>query len=325
MNFAILTAGNIAGQMAATIEKMPDVTGYAIAARDLQRADEMRKKYDFKKAFGSYDELFADEAVDIIYIASTHDLHFAHAKAALEAGKHVLCEKPVTANAAQAKELIELAKSKQLVFCDATWTRYMPFVDALKAVLLNGDIGEVHMLECSFGFPSFTVPRMASPERCGGALLDLGVYPLTMARIALGLGEAEIDGVCVKTEQGVDAKNAFTLKYKNGKLAVLQSCMMTTLSNQAIIYGTHGRIEIPQFWKADSFSIYDQKNMKTEYSFPHEISGYEYEVRSLISAIKNRRLECDELPHEETIKVMEFMDTLRQKWDIKYPCENSNR
>ncbi|MEG0306171.1 MAG: Gfo/Idh/MocA family oxidoreductase [Oscillospiraceae bacterium] len=322
LNFAILTAGNIAAQMANTVKHMnSELHPYAIAARDKARASALALNNGFEKAYGSYDELFCDDKVDIIYIGSTHEMHYAHAKAALLHGKHVLCEKPLTTSAPLAEELFALAASKNLVIMDATWTRYMPFVKMLQSVLDSGDIGAPCTLSASFGFPLTHVERMSSPVHAGGALLDLGIYPLTFAAIAFGSDFESVHGECTKSDVGVDLYNAITVKWKNGRIGTLTSNMQAELPNLALIHGTNGHIEVPEFWHANMFTVYTNGKEPCIYDFPHEFTGYEYEVRELIHLIDANKFESALLPHAETLRILKVMDTLRNAWQIKYPFE----
>lgn len=320
IRFAILTAGNIASKMAATVSQMPEICRWAVAARDLNRAQAFAEKYGFAHARGSYQEIYDDPDVDLVYIGSPHSHHYQQAKDAILAGKHVLCEKPLAPNATLAKELFALAREKGVLLVEATWTRYMPFVPALRQVLAEGAIGKPLSLQCSFGFPSLHRARMVRPELAGGALLDLGIYPLTMA--ALVFGEAvTTTGLCTKTQDGVDAQDCICQTFAGGETALLHASMVCPLDNGAVIYGEKGQIQIPLFWHCEEFTVLPQEGESRTYSFPHRITGYEYEVESAVRAIQAGQLECPEMPAAETIQMLEMMDALRASWDIRYPFE----
>lgn len=319
LNFSILTAGNIAQKMAATVSQMPEVSCYAIASRDAQRAEQLAQKYGFQKWYQEYESLFTDPAVDIVYIGSPHSHHYFHIKQALLAKKHVLCEKPMTVNQTQAKELFELAKQQGVLLTEATWTRFMPFVTELKKLLQQEAIGKIHSLQCSFGFPVSDRPRMAQPRLAGGALLDLGIYPLTMATILFPQEIQQITSLCTKTSLGVDAHNSIILQFVDGAVASLQSNMLCTLENKAVVYGEKGQIEIPQFWQAQEFHVLLDNGSRQSYHFPHKISGYEYEVEQFCSAIQQGLSECPAMPAHDTLKILGIMDTLRKQWDLQHP------
>ena len=322
INFAILSAGYIAGVMADTVSRMrEELVLYAVGARDKSRAQAMAEKYGAQKSYGSYEELVSDANVDLVYVASPHSHHYEHAKLCLNHGKHVLCEKAFTANLAQARELVALAKEKKLFLGEAVWTRFMPFVSKVKELMDQRAIGDIHALQCGFGQELTHVERMTNPALAGGALLDLGIYPLTFASLFFGTEVAEITGDAVLTDQGVDAGNSVILKYRDGKIASLLSCMTVWMPNTGILFGEKGYIIAHDFWNCQRLTVCVRGENPYDIECPFEISGYEYEVRAAIKAIEEGRLCCDEMPWEESLRLMEVMDGLRAKWGVKYPFE----
>ncbi|HEX3039856.1 MAG TPA: Gfo/Idh/MocA family oxidoreductase [Caproiciproducens sp.] len=322
LNFSILCAGHIAETMAGTVVKMDEVVPYAVAARDLNRASRFAEKYGFQKAYGSYEDLVNDANVDLVYVASPHSLHYEHAKLCLMHGKHVLCEKPMTVNAKQAEELFRLAKERNLFIMEAVWTRFQPFAAKLREVLDGGAIGDLHTMLVTFGQDLRHVNRLVSPELAGGALLDLGIYPITFASMFFGTKVKQIESAVVKTEQGVDGQNSITLVYEDGRMAILNSCFLCSMKNQGIIYGNGGRLEVDSFWHPQEFRVYRNGESEPEtYEAPFDFTGYEYEVRAAAKAIAQGELECSQMPQEETLRVMKIMDQLRADWNIKYPFE----
>jgi predicted dehydrogenase len=322
LNFSILSAGNIADKMAKTVSQMSEVQPYAIAARSLDRAKALAEKYGFEKAYGSYEELVNDKNVDLIYVASPHSHHYEHAKLCLLHDKHVLCEKAFTVNAKQGEELIELAKSRNLFIMEAVWTRFQPFAKKLQEILESGVIGEPLTLMATFGQRLTHIERMYSPDLAGGALLDLGIYTITFASMFFGTEIEKVVSAAVKTEKGVDAQNSITLVYKNGRMAILNSSFYSAMKNNAVIYGTSGRVEVDLFWYAENIRVYSNNESEPKvYSLPFDFTGYEYEVRATAKAIEQGKLECSEMPHEETLRILKMMDELREEWGVHYPCE----
>jgi predicted dehydrogenase len=322
LNFSILCAGSIAKTMAETVSQMSEVTPYAIAARDLGRARNLVDQYGFRKAYGSYEELVNDDNVDLIYIASPHSHHYEHAKLCLEHGKNVLCEKSFTVNQKQAKELFLLAKSKKLFIMEAVWTRFLPFAAKLRELIDSGVIGRPLTLTASFGQNLTHIDRLVNPELAGGALLDLGIYPLTFASMVFGTEIEKIESACVKSDRGVDAQDSVTLVYKNGQMAVLNFSFLSKMKNQAIIYGDKGYIVLDTFWQAESIQVY--VNDETEprvFEVPFDFTGYEYEVRAAAKAIELGELSCVQMQPEETLRILKIMDQLRSDWAIRYPFE----
>lgn len=321
-NVGIIGAGRIAGVMAATLQNMDAVTCYAVAARDGDRAKAFAEKYGFCKAYGSYEELVQDEAVQLVYIATPHSHHFEQIKLCLNHGKHVLCEKSFTVNEGQAAEVLAMAKEKGLLLTEAIWTRYMPMRKTLDDVLASGVIGRPHMLTANLGYLISKNERIMKPELAGGALLDVGVYPLNFAAMVFGGDVKEIIGTAVMTDLGVDAQNSMTLIYRDGKMAVLNSSSMGLSDRRGVIYGDNGFVEVDNINNCEGIRVYDvNRNLVASYETPKQISGYEYEVEACMEAIEHGAVECPQMPHEETLRMMRWMDELRRQWGMVYPME----
>lgn len=325
MKFAILGAGNIAQTMASTISKMTGIESYAVASRDLDKATEFATKNGFEKAYGSYEELVQDDEVELVYIATPHSHHYAHAKLCIEHGKPVLCEKAFTANAKQAKEILSLAKEKKVFITEAIWTRYMPSRERIQAVIDSGIIGDVTSVIANLGYAIGQVERLVKPELAGGALLDLGVYPINFACMVLGSNYSEVSSTAIITDTGVDSMNTISLSYADGKMASLHSTFMARTNRMGIISGTQGYMEIQNINNCEEIRVYNSNDelLKKE-TFKDQITGYEYQVEACVEAMKNGLLECPQMPHAETIKVMELMDSLRKEWGVIYPWDETD-
>lgn len=322
VNVAIMGAGNIGGIMAATLNKMKNVRCYAVGSRNKEKAVEFARKFGCKKAYGSYEELAADKKIDLIYIATPHSEHYDNAKLCIENGKAVLCEKAFTANSAQAEELLALAEEKKVFITEAMWTRYMPMLHTIKEVLDSGIIGVPTMLTANLGYTINGVTRLNDPALAGGALLDVGVYTLNFASMIFGTDIKKVSSACTYTKSGVDEQNSITLIYEDGKMAVLNSSMLSQSDRKGMIHGTKGFAVVENINNFETLTVYDSEYKKiAKYSRPRQISGYEYEVEASINAIREGALECPQMPHAETIRIMKLMDSLRYEWGIKYPFE----
>ena len=327
MKFAILAAGGIARKMAEAvtgIEKAGTVRiqKYAVASRDLSRAEEFAKEWGFEKAYGSYEELAADPEVELVYVASPHSHHYEHAKLCLEHGKHVLVEKAFTVNAAQAEDLMKLAREKQVLLTEAIWTRYMPSRKMIHDLLESGIIGKVSSMTANLGYPLMDVPRLVQPELAGGALLDLGVYSITMALMLFHEEITDVVSAAVFSPEGVDWMNSITLTFADGKMAVLNSNMTARTDCRAIVNGDEGYMEITEINNPEEIRVFDRDGKLREcFQVPEQINGYEYEVLACIRAIGEGKLECEEMPHSETLRVMRLMDQIRGQWGFRLPCE----
>ena len=322
MKFGILAAGKIAEKMAEAVSALPEIEKYAAASRDLRRAEAFAEKWGFEKAYGSYEEMLEDEGLELVYVASPHSFHYEHAKMCLEHGKHVLVEKPFTVNAGQAEELLRLAEEKGLLITEAIWTRYMPGRFMLDELLERGVIGEVRSLTANLGYVLTGVERLESPALAGGALLDLGIYPIHFALMAIHEEVKEVHSAAVLSPGGVDLQNSITLTFTSGKMAVLHSSMQAQTDRRGVIYGSRGYIEVININNCEEIRVFDQFYHMTDcIPVPEQINGYEYEVLSCIKAIEAGRTECPEIPHSETLRVLRLTDALRREWKLVYPCE----
>ncbi len=325
-NVGIMGTGNIAAVMAETLNRMKGVKLYAVASREKVKADVFGGKHGVKKAYGSYEELVKDNKVELIYIATPHSEHYENARLCLENNKPVLCEKSFTANAAQAEELFKLAREKHVFITEAIWTRYMPMLKTIREVIGSGVIGDPKTLTANLGYVIDKVERILSPALAGGALLDVGVYPINFAMMIFGNDIEKVRSSCTYTDTGVDRQNTVTLQYGDGKYAVLNSSMESLSDRKGIIYGTKGFAIVENINNFESITVYDASYKKAaEYKRPKQISGYEYEVEASIRAIRAGKIQCEEMPHEEILRVMKLMDSLRKEWGIVYPFEQEDR
>lgn len=321
-NVAILGTGAIAAVMADTLNGMEEARLYAVGSRTLDRARAFAEKYGAEKACGSYEELVADPQVELVYIATPHSEHWANALLCIRAGKPVLCEKAFTANAAQAREVFAEAERRGVFITEAIWTRYMPMLATIREEMNSGSIGQVRMLTGNLGYSIADVPRLRDPKLAGGALLDVGVYPLNFALALFGHGYDRVESSCSKLPTGVDAQNSVTLYYPDGRVAQLNSSLEACLDRQGAIHGTKGYIRIENINNFESLSVYDgQHQLVRRVERPAQITGYEYELRACLRALENGELSCPEMPHEESVRVMELMDSLRAAWGVRYPFE----
>ncbi len=322
MKIAILGAGNIASTMAKTLAEVEGVSCYAVAAREYERAKAFADEYGFEKAYGSYEEMVQDSQVDLVYIATPHSHHYAHAKLCLEHGKHVLCEKAFTINVKQAEEIIALAKSKKLLLAEAIWTRYMPSREKINEVIASGIIGKVNTLNANLGYVIAHKPRVIEPSLAGGALLDIGIYTINFALMAFGDDIEEISSTATLADTGVDLQNSITFKYRDGKMAILNSTTLCLTDREGVISGDKGYMVVENINNCQSIRVFDvERNEIAYYTMPKQITGFEYEVMACVKAIQEGKVECEEMPHSETIRVLRIMDDLRKQWGVKYPGE----
>lgn len=316
----IIGAGHIAEKMATTIHGMEGVEAYAVAARQIEKAEDFASRRGFSKAYGSYESLAEDPDVQLIYVATPHSLHYSHVKMCLEKGKPVLCEKAFMANAREAAEVIRLSEENNVFLAEAIWTRYMPFRKTVKEILDSGAIGRPVLLTAHLGYPVMHKERIIRPELGGGALLDLGVYTINFALMNFGSGFTGISSSCIKSDTGVDLQDSITFSYPDGRMAQLLASACCANDRQGIINGDKGYIILDNInnpLKADVYSS-DHILVDTLYA-PHQITGFEYQVQGCMDAINAGKVETDFMPHSESLRVMEIMDGLRREWGIVFP------
>lgn len=324
MKIGILGAGSIAKVMAKTLNQMEEVCCYAVAARDYERAKAFKEEFGFRKAYGSYEEMLKDEEVELIYIATPHSHHYEHAKMCIEHHKHVLCEKAFTINEKEAKALFELAKEKDVLITEAIWTRYMPSRTLINELIESGIIGKVSTVTANIGYPISQKERIMEPSLAGGALLDIGIYPINFASMVLGDKINKIESSAILSDKGIDLQNSMTFMYEDNKMAILNSSALVAINREGVIAGDKGYIVVQNINNPEKITVYDQNHVQIkEAVIPHQITGYEYEVRATIKAIQKGERQCQEMPHEETLRVMHIMDELRKEWGIVYPQERA--
>lgn len=322
LKVGILGAGHIARKMAATLQKMKEAELYAVAARELSKAEQFANEFQARKAYGNYEALADNPDIDLIYIATPHSHHFAPARMCLLKGKPVLCEKAFTANAREAEELIRIAQEKRVYLAEAIWTRYMPFSRTIRELTENGIIGKPMMLTASLGYPISQVERIIRPELCGGALYDLGVYPINFALMTFGGDIDKVTSTCVKNEAGVDMQNSITFTYRDGRMAVMQTTAFCASDRQGIVSGDKGYLVIDNINNPQLAVAYNADHQETaRYTCPPQITGFEYQVLEAAEAIRQGAIEPASMPHAETLRVMRMLDSLRQEWGIRFPMD----
>ena len=325
LKVAIMGTGKIAGTMAETLKETKGVTCYAVGSRTLENAEKFARDYGFKKAYGSYAELVADPKIDLVYVATPHSEHFENVKLAISAGRNVICEKAFMLNEKQAKKIFEFAEEKKVLVTEAIWTRYMPMRTKLMEILASNVIGEPTMLTANLSYNIAYKERIQKPELGGGALLDLGVYCLHFASMVFGNDVKDIASICTFNNLGMDMQDSITLRYADGKMAVLNATVLSTGDRNGVIYGSKGFIVVENINNPEAIAVYDNNYNKTAYyKRPKQKTGYEYEIEACVKAIGEGWLECPDIPHAETLKILNMMDFIRSNNHIVFPGEDDN-
>jgi predicted dehydrogenase len=324
VRWGILGPGSIAHPFAEGLKSLPDAQLMAVGSRDAARADAFGEKFGIRHRHGSYQALVEDPEVDVIYVATPHPMHKDHCVMALEAGKAVLSEKPITINAAQAEAIARASRQNKRFAMEGHWSRFVPIMDRVRALLQEGAIGEVRMVEADFGFRAGFDPksRLFDPELGGGALLDVGCYTLSFASMVLGTPD-RVSGLATLGETGVDEQAVITLGYPNGALALLSTAVRTNTPQRAAIIGAAGRILIHSpWWHAQHITVVRDGRPEEEIHLPTTGTGFQYEAACVQECLRTGKLQCDLMPLDESIAIQRTMDTLRAQWGVKYPMED---
>ncbi len=323
IRWGILATGWIAGQLAQAIHNQPDADCLAVGSRSQQSADAFGRKWHIPRRYSTYEALANDPDLDVIYIATPHNLHAENMKLCLNAGKHVLCEKPITVNAAQARECMALAKEKGLFLMEAMWMKFIPAVRQMQEWVENGRIGTVHLVQAHF---SFNIPynpqgRLYDPALAGGALLDMGIYPATLAHLLLGKPDRILSAAHLG-ETGVDELNSAIWQYDRGAQAVITSSQRLERPCDAYITGSRGYIRLHEnFWHSQAFTIKAHGAEPELVEMPYEGNGYIYQVREVHDCLRAGWLESAVVPLAQTLEIMTLLDEMRRQWGLVYPDE----
>jgi predicted dehydrogenase len=322
MRVGIIGTGWIAEKAAITLNGLSDCEAYAVGSRTQEKADAFAAEWNIAKAYGSYSELIADPNVDLVYVGTPHSHHFDVTREALLAGKPCLVEKAFMANARQAKEIIDLAHERNVFLAEAIWTRYQPAVGIVNKLIADGRIGIPRLVTATLGYSMGDKPRIMRPDLCGGALLDLGVYALNFVRMFTSADVIRIETQCVKSGTGMDLTNAISLLLSNGMLANVQSSAACVGDNIGVIAGTEGNLIIDNINNPQTITVNgpDRTYVETIH-VPEQITGYEYQFMACRQALADGLAEPREMPHAETLYIMQLMDDLRQRWGVCYPMD----
>lgn len=321
--WGILGTGNIASQFARGLAVMDDAELVAVGSRTAESAHEFGERFGARNRHGSYAELAGDPDVEAIYIATPHPLHKDNTLLCLAAGKAVLCEKPFAINASQAQEMIDSARQRGVFLMEAMWTRFLPHMVKLRELLAAEVIGEVRMLQADFGFRTSFNPqgRLFDPALGGGALLDVGIYPASLASMIFGTPE-RVASLAHLGATGVDEQSAMIFGYSGGRLALLSQAIRTNSPHEALLLGTKGKIRVhSSWWKAAPITLSVDGQPDELIDVPSVGNGYNYEAAEVGRCLREGRTESEVMPLDETLAIVKTLDELRAQWGLRYPGE----
>lgn len=295
----------------------------AVGSRTQASADRFGDAHGIARRHASYEALAEDPEVDVVYVATPHVLHMENTLLCLNAGKAVLCEKPLTVNASEAEQVVARARERGLFLMEGMWTRFFPIMQRVREILAGGLLGDVRMLAADFGFKGTFDPeaRLFNPALAGGALLDVGIYPLSLASMLWGAPET-IRSLGHLGKTGVDEQAAMLLGYPGGRMAVLYTAVTLDTPVEATIMGTAGRLQIHHRWHHPTTMTLSRSGQPDEViELPYEGNGMQFEARAVMEALRAGKQECELIPLDESLALMRTMDTLRDAWGLRYPSE----
>jgi predicted dehydrogenase len=306
--------------MVEALRTLPDAAVAAVGSRRLPRAEEFAARHGLDRVHGSYAQLFADPDVDVVYVAAPHSHHHEMTVAALDAGKHVLCEKAFAVNAAQAREMVDAAGRNDRFLMEAMWTWFIPAIVEVRRRVDAGEIGEVLVVEANFGIPMHRPDgRHRRPDLAGGALLDLGVYPLAMARFLLG-EPSDVRALGRLTDDGVDALTAGVLTFPSGALALFHTTLDGLSTGDARVVGTTGTITVhPPFWHSSGFTLRRGDHERERVEIAND--GLAHEAGHVMERIRGGHRQSDVVSLDHTLAGMELTDEIRRQIGVVYPVE----
>lgn len=324
IKWGIIGLGNISNSFCTGVQSMDDAEVYAVASRSQEKAQTFGEKFGASKRYDNYEALANDPDVDAIYIGTPHTFHKPQTLMCLNAGKAVLCEKPFAVNAAEAREMINLAREKNLFLMDAIWTRFFPVMFKVRELIADGTIGDVILVQTDFGFRMGEVKpehRLFNPDLAGGALLDVGIYPIQMASMVFGKQPTDIKSQVTIGSTGVDEVSVTVFKYDDYQMATITTAIRMNTLHETRIMGTKGIISIPDWWHPTELSVHISGQPTEVHSFDLDGNGYNYEAAEVGRCLRAGLTESDVMPLDETLAIIETMDTIREQWGLQYPVE----
>jgi predicted dehydrogenase len=321
-NWGILGPGGIARAFAQDLNLIQGHTIGAVGSRTLENAQKFSATFG-GTAYGSYEELVTDPTIDAIYVATPHPAHHDNVVMALDAGKPVLCEKPFSVNAREAQSMVDAAARNGVALMEAMWARFLPHYGKVREIVESGVLGPILSIHADHGqrLADKGISRLVEPDLAGGALLDLGIYPVSFAHMILGT-PSHITSDSVMTEKGVDAQTSMILTYEGGAQAVLTTTMIEQTPCRAVVAGLNGWLEIDRtFYNPAAMRVILNDGSTTEYPNTYKGHGLREQAEVFKQLVLTGKLESEILTWKDTVDIMKTLDAVREQIGLKYPFE----
>lgn len=327
MKWGILATGTIAKKFASTVQQMRDSGEIlmAVGSRREESARQFAEEYGIPKYYGSYEELAADPEVEAVYVATPNNFHYENCKMCLNAGKHVLCEKPFTTNADEARELYRLAEEKGLFIMEAFWIRFLPVYNCLQKILKEDVIGQIRHIRCEYGFiaKGARKDRKFDSSLGGGALLDIGIYNLGFLHMITKAAPESFQSQVHINGYGTDDFSTIQLSYPGGCTAYCAQSIGMVMDRQAVMFGEKGTISFQDYQHAESFCVRLYDGQEYMVKVPFAINGFEYQIKETSRCVAEGRSASDKFTPEDSLTVLQLMDDIRKSWGMKFEYEKS--
>jgi dihydrodiol dehydrogenase / D-xylose 1-dehydrogenase (NADP) len=316
IGWGIVGLGNIAHSFAADFQFSTGGKLVAAASRSLSSAQSFCQEYGIKHAYGSYDELMEDPLVDVVYIATPHHLHHQNTIDAIQSGKAVVCEKPITTNAEDCKNLIKVAKHADQYLMEAMWTYFLPAVRKALEWINEGKIGRLKHIKADFGFkaPYDANGRLFNPKLAGGALLDIGIYPIALTWLIMRQKPIRMQVDAKHAPTGVDTEEKMLFEFQDGVRAELSASLSHSFPNDAIIIGTQGQIRLPKFYMAKECLLYRNEKLIDRCFDESDAIGYNCEVNAVNRDLLEGRKESEIMPLGFSLQLQQIMDEVKRNF-----------
>ena len=314
VKWGILGPGNIAADFVSDFQFVPNGEVVAVASRSVDRAQAFASRFDIPKVYDDYARLVGDAEVEAIYVATPHSFHFEQTRLALEAGKAVLCEKPITTKLADFEVLRDLANEKKLLLMEGMWTYFLPAIRKAREWVNSGKLGKVLHVKSDFGFKAEFDPdgRLFNPKLAGGALFDIGIYPLALTQYFLGSEVVDLEVRVRKAPTGVDSDVSIWMKYP-GALATLHSTLEARLPNKTFVIGEQGYLEIPNGWMARECLLYNSEGeLIDHFNDGRQGFGFNFECESFNACFLEGEKQSEIMPHRDSLILQEWMEKVFQ-------------
>ncbi len=322
IRWGIIGLGGIAHKFANDLKLVQNAEITAVASRNIDNALAFKSEYSASYAFGSYEELFQNKEVDVVYIATPHTSHKEWSIKAMDQGKHVLCEKPMGMNRADIEELISVAKRNRVFLMEALWTRFKPAIKNIRTLIAQGEIGDISYIHADFAFFALDRPeegRLLNPELGGGSLLDIGIYPIFLSYLLLGMPE-KVQSSSKFYKTGVEIQTSMIFEYPNAQ-AILYSGLTSESKMEAEISGSAGSIYLkPRWHEAEGYTLIKGGEIQN-FDLPAPGNGYTYEIEEVHACLQAHKLESNLWSYQNSLDLAQLLETVRIQNGITFPFE----